>query len=188
MELCKIVERTNIWKTYMTMNIENDKRAFESNSEKKYNFDKNIERLTKKGKQTRQTRSYELIEEPVSSINSIGASDRLTSVQFWNLITRNRIYDRDERTMSPQNIRYTHQEAVNLIQYLDDEIIPTMLDAMSEQPFDDAAQTIEDKKNVITHIAMKGRTYFTNMCRNPSVVLFMCTNTYPTYTWIKNIR
>ncbi len=187
MELYKIVERTNIWTTYMTLNVEADKRAFESNFEKKYDFDKIIKRLSKKNTRVHVRRRHELIEEPVE-INSIDESDRLTSVQFWNLITRNRIFDRDERNMTSQNIRYTHQEAVNLIQYLDNNIIPTMLDAMSEQPFDDAAQTIEEKKNVITHIAMKGHTYFTNMCRNPSVVLFMCTNTYPTYTWIKNIR
>ena len=83
---------------------------------------------------------------------------------------------------------YSWSYLFEFIQYLDVTVIPTMINAMSEQPFDDAAQTMEEKKNVITHIATKGRPYFDNMCRNPSVVLFMCTNTYPVYTWIKNIR
>lgn len=114
-------------------------------------------------------------------------NEHLTETQFWNLITRYSIFDRDERNMTSRNIRYTYDEATRLLYYLDTYIIPTMINAMSNQPFDDAALTDEDKKNVITHIAMRGSDYFNNMCNNPSVVLYMCTITYPIYTWIKNI-
>ena len=102
---------------------------------------------------------------------------------LWNDIASIRCYDRDEGIMTINNIRLSREKCTIIVNVLNDIHLPLLRNCLRNVPVMDGIDE-SNYNDLLTHVICKGRDFYSGIIRNPEIVLYLCDQYYPIYTWL----
>lgn len=102
---------------------------------------------------------------------------------LWNDIASIRCCDRDEGVMTINNIRLSRDICTIILDILNDIHLPLLRDCLRNVPIMDGIEE-SNYNDLLTHAICKGRDFYSGIIRNPEIILYLCDQYYPIYTWL----
>jgi hypothetical protein len=103
---------------------------------------------------------------------------------FWNMINRINWYDTDEVSLNRQHIKRTFNidQIRFILRKMKNVYIPRLRIAVESAHLEDLVE--ENFNNVLAHIIMKGKQFYSGIILLPEVSLYLCDKFYPVYDWL----
>ena len=105
---------------------------------------------------------------------------------FWTIIAKIISCDRDEGIMTRNSIRLTIVECTNILSAINFKYIPELKEKLHDVPIMDGIEA-NDYNNLLTHIIVRGKSFYIGIMNNPIVSLYLCEQFYPVHTWLTQL-
>ncbi len=107
---------------------------------------------------------------------------------IWQLVSKVRYYDKDEYKMNQNGLsrKLSARDCTYIINQLDtsyfDDLRSTLDDTAIFTSLDES-----DHKDIMTHIVMKGKSFYLGITECPDIAVYLCDQFYPVFGWLENI-
>jgi hypothetical protein len=102
---------------------------------------------------------------------------------LWDDIASIRCRDRDEGVMTINNIRLSRDICAMILDILNEIHLPLLRNCLRNVPVMDGIEE-SNYNDLLTHAICKGREFYSGIIRNPEIILYLCDQYYPIYTWL----